>query len=82
MKKMENDSEDDIDSRESQQSSDAEAPDRSPYSEENLDLEDVVAPFSFSSTSAAATHTTRTLQPFAADCKTYDIVPYVGCISC
>ncbi|CAB4427009.1 unnamed protein product [Rhizophagus irregularis] len=77
---MENDSEDDIDSRESQQSSDAEAPDRSPYSEENLDLEDVVAPYSFSSTNAAATHTNRTLQPFAADCKTYDIVPYVAAI--
>jgi hypothetical protein len=41
----------------------------------------VVAPFNFSSTAAAptpATHTNRTLQPFAADCKTYDIVPYVS----
>jgi hypothetical protein len=35
---MENDSEDDIDSRESQQSSDAEAPDRSPYSEGTIKL--------------------------------------------
>lgn len=48
---------------------------------ENLDLDDVVAPFTFSNTTTAptpATHTNRTLQPFAADCKTYDIVPYVS----
>ncbi|RIA98154.1 WD40-repeat-containing domain protein [Glomus cerebriforme] len=47
---------------------------------ENLDLDDVVAPFTFSSTTTAATHVNRTLQPFAADCKTYDIVPYVAAI--
>ncbi|CAG8492711.1 1399_t:CDS:10 [Funneliformis mosseae] len=79
---MENDSEDDIDSRDSQQSSDAEAPDRSPYSDENLDLEDV-APFNFPNSNSAqtpATHTNRTLQQFADDCKTYDIVPYVAAI--
>ncbi|CAG8473026.1 13718_t:CDS:10, partial [Racocetra persica] len=73
---MEADSDDEIDSRDSQQSSDAEAGDHSPFSEEEYGLDETLQPFN----STASSILPPNRKPFAEDCKTYDIVPLVAAI--
>ncbi|CAG8529239.1 7308_t:CDS:10 [Diversispora eburnea] len=82
------DSDDDNDdSRESQQSSEEEGGDHSPAVSDgstNLDAENTELPSNFSTTATTTTAIVlpqnRTLQPFADECKSYDIVPYVAAI--
>ncbi|CAG8613978.1 6342_t:CDS:10 [Dentiscutata heterogama] len=73
---MEADSDDEIYSRDSQQSSDAEAGDPSPYSEEEYGLDETLQPFS----NATPSILPPSRKSFAEDCKTYDIVPLVAAI--
>lgn len=73
---MEADSDDEIYSRDSQQSSDAEAGDPSPYSEEEYGLDETLQPFG----NATPSILPPSRKSFVDDCKTYDIVPLVAAI--
>ncbi|CAG8442037.1 11505_t:CDS:10 [Scutellospora calospora] len=75
---MEADSDDEIYSRDSQQSSDAEGRDPSPFSDEEYGIDETLQPFG--SNAPPSIMPNRKLQPFADDCKTYDIIPLVAAI--
>ncbi|CAG8579771.1 1636_t:CDS:10 [Paraglomus occultum] len=77
---MDGDSEDEYDTRDLSPSTDTESRDQASETEETFGIDDITPRSLIPGTNLNTNHANRALQPFAAECSSYDIVPYVAAV--